>query len=103
MSICCPSTFSRASPGFNKEIYVDFMGAQIKTLTFSAYIMRLFPENVQTHASTMVKGMINLLENCPKEVASLRKELLVASRHILQTEFRNRKSRAVRLCSSIAS
>ncbi|XP_035793214.1 transcription-associated protein 1-like isoform X2 [Anopheles albimanus] len=84
-----PTSAHKASPGFNKEIYVDFMGAQIKTLTFSAYIMRLFPENVQTHASTMVKGMINLLENCPKEVASLRKELLVASRHILQTEFRN--------------
>ncbi|XP_052871771.1 transcription-associated protein 1 isoform X2 [Anopheles cruzii] len=84
-----PTSAHKASPGFNKEIYVDFMGAQIKTLTFSAYIMRLFPDNVQTHASTMVKGMINLLENCPKEVASLRKELLVASRHILQTEFRN--------------
>lgn len=68
------------------------MGAQIKTLTFSAYILRLFPDAVHTHASTMVKGMINLLESCPKEVASLRKELLVASRHILQTEFRNRKT-----------
>ncbi|XP_058123036.1 transcription-associated protein 1 [Anopheles ziemanni] len=84
-----PSLAHKNSPGFNKEIYVDFMGAQIKTLTFSAYILRLFPEVVNTHATTMVKGMINLLESCPKEVASLRKELLVASRHILQTEFRN--------------
>uniref|UniRef100_A0A6E8VNF8 FAT domain-containing protein n=1 Tax=Anopheles coluzzii TaxID=1518534 RepID=A0A6E8VNF8_ANOCL len=84
-----PSLAHKNSPGFNKETYVDFMGAQIKTLTFSAYILRLFPDAVHTHASTMVKGMINLLESCPKEVASLRKELLVASRHILQTEFRN--------------
>ncbi|XP_053674176.1 transcription-associated protein 1 [Anopheles nili] len=84
-----PSLAHKNSPGFNKETYVDFMGAQIKTLTFSAYILRLFSDAVHTHASTMVKGMINLLESCPKEVASLRKELLVASRHILQTEFRN--------------
>lgn len=70
---------------------MDFMGAQIKTLAFSAYIIRLFQDVILTHAPTMVKGMLNLLESCPKEVAHLRKELLVATRHILATELRNRK------------
>ena len=39
----------------------------------------------------MVKGMLSLLENCPPEVAHLRKELLIAARHILATELRTRK------------
>ncbi|EAT34853.1 AAEL012951-PA, partial [Aedes aegypti] len=83
------SYFYRNSPAFNKEIYVDFMGAQIKTLAFSAYIIRLFQDVILNHAPTMVKGMLNLLESCPKEVAHLRKELLVATRHILATDLRN--------------
>ena len=30
------------SPAFNKEVYVDFMAAQIKTLSFLAYIVRIY-------------------------------------------------------------
>lgn len=80
----------RNSPNFNKEIFVDFMGAQIKTLSFLAYIIRLFQEVIQSHSPTMVKGMLSLLQLCPKEVAHLRKELLVATRHILATDLRNK-------------
>lgn len=36
----------------------------------------------------MVRGMIALLTVCPHEVAHLRKELLIAARHILATELR---------------
>jgi transformation/transcription domain-associated protein len=36
----------------------------------------------------MVKGMLSLLTVCPHEVAHLRKELLIAARHILATELR---------------
>ena len=34
--------FCRKSPSFNKEIYVDFVAAQIKTLSFLAYIIRIY-------------------------------------------------------------
>ena len=37
----------------------------------------------------MVKGMLGLLQLCPQEVAHLRKELLIAARHILATDLRN--------------
>lgn len=37
-----PTLVQRNSPSFNKEVFVDFMGAQIKTLSFLAYIIRLF-------------------------------------------------------------
>lgn len=36
--------------------------------------------------------MLQLLSNCPAETAHLRKELLIAAKHILTTELRNRTS-----------
>ena len=42
------------------------------------------------YASNMVQGMVALLQNCPQEVAHLRRELLIAARHILATDLRNR-------------
>lgn len=85
-----PSLAQRMAPSFNKEVFVDFMGAQIKTLSFLAYIIRLFLEIILTHAPSLVKGMLSLLQLCPKEVAHLRKELLIAARHILATDLRNK-------------
>jgi transformation/transcription domain-associated protein len=38
-----PPQHLRQSPAFNKEVFVDFMGAQIKTLSFLAYIIRWVP------------------------------------------------------------
>lgn len=37
----------------------------------------------------LVEGMLGLLSLCPMEVSHLRKELLIATRHILATELRN--------------
>ena len=83
-----PTPQQRAHKDFNKEVFVDFMGAQIKTLSFLAYIIRIYQEVVSQHSGLMVKGMLSLLTVCPHEVAHLRKELLIAARHILATELR---------------
>ena len=83
-----PSTQHKSNPGFNKEIFVDFIGAQIKTLSFLAYIIRIYQDAVTQQAALMVKGILGLLSLCPMEVAHLRKELLIASRHILATDLR---------------
>lgn len=83
-----PSAQHKSNPGFNKEIFVDFIGAQIKTLSFLAYIIRIYQEAVTQQAALMVKGILGLLSLCPMEVAHLRKELLIASRHILATDLR---------------
>jgi hypothetical protein len=79
----------RANVAFNKEVFVDFIAAQIKTLSFLAYIIRIYQEIVNTHAPQMVKGMLGLLTLCPQEAAHLRKELLIAAKHILATDLRN--------------
>ena len=86
------SALFRANQSFNKEVYVDFIAAQIKTLSFLAYIIRIYQESINVHAPMMVKGMLGLLTFCPQEVAHLRKELLIAARHILATELRNSES-----------
>lgn len=83
-----PSAQHKAHPAFNKEVFVDFVGAQVKTLSFLAYIIRIYQEAVTQHAPTMVKGILSLLTSCPMEVAHLRKELLIAFRHILATDLR---------------
>ncbi|XP_067013941.2 transformation/transcription domain-associated protein [Anabrus simplex] len=83
-----PTVAQRTHPDFNKEVYVDFMGAQIKTLSFLAFIIRLYQEVVAQHATHMVKGLLGLLSLCPQEVAHLRKELLIAARHILSTDLK---------------
>nr|CAH7738954.1 unnamed protein product [Callosobruchus chinensis] len=84
-----PTLEQRQADTFNKEIFVDFMGAQIKTLSFLAYIIKIYQEVVQAHATKMVQGMLGLLTLCPQEVAHLRRELLIAARHILATDLRN--------------
>ena len=43
---------------------------------------------VNTYSQNMVGGMLGLLRYCPQEVAHLRKELLIAARHILATDLR---------------
>ncbi|MGH0116977.1 UNVERIFIED_CONTAM: hypothetical protein FKN15_024922 [Acipenser sinensis] len=75
---------------YNKELYADFIAAQIKTLSFLAYIIRIYQELVANYSQQMVKGMLQLLSNCPSETAHLRKELLIAAKHILTTDLRSR-------------
>uniref|UniRef100_I3KUZ2 Transformation/transcription domain-associated protein n=1 Tax=Oreochromis niloticus TaxID=8128 RepID=I3KUZ2_ORENI len=74
---------------YNKELYADFIAAQIKTLSFLAYIIRIYQDLVAKYSQQMVKGMLQLLTNCPSETAHLRKELLIAAKHILTTDLRS--------------
>ncbi|XP_045469394.1 transcription-associated protein 1 isoform X2 [Harmonia axyridis] len=85
-----PTLEQREAETFNKEIFVDFMGAQVKTLSFLAYIIKIYQDVVQQHSQLLVQGMLGLLTLCPMEVAHLRRELLIAARHILATDLRNK-------------
>lgn len=80
---------------------MDFIAAQIKTLSFLAYIIRIYQEAVNSHSAQLVKGMLSLLTLCPCEVAHLRKELLIAARHILATDLRNSKNFVIWLLSAV--
>lgn len=53
-------------------------------------ILFFLQELVAKYSQQMVKGMLQLLSNCPAETAHLRKELLIAAKHILTTDLRSR-------------
>lgn len=82
-----PSESNRKIP-FNKEIYVDFNAAQIKALSFLAYVVKLPIQLIRDNSQKLIVGFLSLLKNCPPEVAHLRKELLVAAKHILATDLK---------------
>lgn len=58
-------------------------------MSFVAYFLRMSASTLQKHRTTIPELVVRLLKDCPSEGASHRKELLIAARHILQTDFRN--------------
>ena len=56
---------------------------------------------MQNFSQQLVQGHLNLLSLCPQEVAHLRKELLIAAKHILATDLRNSKLLSVFVCLQI--
>lgn len=54
------------------------------------FVCPLYQDLVGKYSQQMVKGMLQLLSNCPSETAHLRKELLIAAKHILTTDLRSR-------------
>lgn len=68
--------------------FVDFIAAQVKTLSFLTYLLRGTPDYVRPHKDTIPMSVVQLLVSCPHDSIAVRKELLVATRHILATDFR---------------
>eukprot|EP00658_Telonema_sp_P-2_P025418 TRINITY_DN20235_c0_g1_i3.p1 TRINITY_DN20235_c0_g1~~TRINITY_DN20235_c0_g1_i3.p1 ORF type:complete len:338 (+),score=86.97 TRINITY_DN20235_c0_g1_i3:64-1014(+) len=70
----------------HKDRFADFMAAQVKTLYYITYHLRSFTEIMTPYRDSITVSVIQLLMNCPSESVSMRRELLVATRHILQTD-----------------
>lgn len=60
-----------------------------QALSFLAYMLRYYPDKFKSYQETFPSCVIHLLRVCPEESTALRKELLIAMRHILVTDFRN--------------
>lgn len=72
----------------NRAAYGEFIIAQVKTMSFLAYALRSFPSALKQYNSLIPDFVVRLLQDCPCELSAARKELLVATRHILSTDFR---------------
>lgn len=72
----------------NRSVYNDFIVAQVKTMSFLAYILRSYATLLRSFQSQIPDVVLRLLRECPPESSGTRKELLVATRHILSTDFR---------------
>lgn len=77
----------RQTPQF-ASLYVDFIASQVKTLSFLTYLLRGSAEWVRPHGAIIPRSVVQLLVSCPHDSLQVRKELLVATRHILATDFR---------------
>lgn len=53
--------------------YADYVSAQVKTLSFLAYITRGFASIIRPHYSLIPTNVIRLLRSCPPDCASARK------------------------------
>ncbi|KAH8869064.1 Transformation/transcription domain-associated protein [Schistosoma japonicum] len=81
-----PTEEQKRNSNFSQEVFIDFMAAQVKTLSFLAYVIKIYQDSVELHSVSLVQGMMNLLINCPPSVTNMRKEFFIAARHILSAQ-----------------
>ncbi|KOS19655.1 Transcription-associated protein 1 [Escovopsis weberi] len=72
----------------NRAAFGDFITAQIKTMSFLAYLLRSYSAQLSDFLPTLPDIVIRLLKDCPREKSGTRKELLIAIRHIINYNFR---------------
>lgn len=72
----------------NRAAFGDFITAQVKTMSFLAYLLRVYAQQLNDFLPTLPDIVVRLLKDCPREKSSARKELLVAIRHIINFNFR---------------
>eukprot|EP00939_MAST-03C_sp_MAST-3C-sp1_P004697 g4697.t1 len=71
-----------------RQKFCDFIACQVKTLSFLTYLLRGFDGVMRPYEATISDCVVSLLKSCPSESITTRRELLVATRHILATDFR---------------
>jgi transformation/transcription domain-associated protein len=75
-----------------KRLYLstvrDLVAAQAKTLSFLIYLLRTFTKELKPYENQLAANVVALIRSCPRESIGTRRELLVATRHLLNSEFR---------------
>ncbi|GAB4848475.1 hypothetical protein Ancab_003180 [Ancistrocladus abbreviatus] len=74
-------------PPHLKTHFIELKGAQVKTVSFLTYLLKSFADYIRPHEESICKSIVNLLVTCSDSV-SIRKELLVALKHVLSTDFK---------------
>jgi transformation/transcription domain-associated protein len=72
----------------NRVAYLELKALQIKTVSFLAFVLKSFIGLFQNDVLVVANCVVALMKDCPPESSSSRKELLVATRHIWQTDFK---------------
>ncbi|KAF8592382.1 hypothetical protein K439DRAFT_1323691 [Ramaria rubella] len=72
----------------NKGHFAEFVTSQVKTMSFLAYVLRGANDSLRAYQDQIPRAIVRMLQDCPPEAAATRKELLIATRHVLSTEFR---------------
>jgi transformation/transcription domain-associated protein len=82
-------TFVGVAPGIkNRALFTEMVVAQVKTMSFLAYVIKGSTVHMRPYAHVVPGIAVRLLQDCPPEASTTRKELLVAIRHIFTTDLR---------------
>ncbi|PHT91150.1 hypothetical protein T459_06263 [Capsicum annuum] len=76
--------------GFGSGLSVTWLiggGGGEETVSFLTYLLKSFADYIKPHEESICKSIVNLLVTCSDSV-SIRKELLVALKHVLGTDFK---------------
>ncbi|TID14916.1 hypothetical protein CANINC_004587 [Pichia inconspicua] len=75
----------------NNQLYNDFNFAQVKASSFMAYVLirKSASQTVEAYHQDVPDLIIRLLQDCPRELSTARRELLHAIRHVLSTNLRS--------------
>lgn len=72
----------------NRAAFGELITAQVKMMSFLAYLLRVYVQQLQDFLPVLPDIVVRLLRDCPSEKSSTRKELLVAIRHTINFNFR---------------
>nr|CCA20235.1 phosphatidylinositol kinase (PIKL3) putative [Albugo laibachii Nc14] len=84
ISLQAPQDAARIYP----DRYHDLLDSQVKTLSFVTYLQRGCADLMRPYQNTICESAVKLLIACPEDALLLRKDIFVATRHIISTEFR---------------
>lgn len=84
LSIRPPKKYPRQCASRSREL----IAAQAKTLSFLTYLLRSFSNDLKPYEERLANNVVSLMAICPHESVATRKELLVATRHLLNSDFR---------------
>nr|POE59707.1 putative transcription-associated protein 1 [Quercus suber] len=82
-----PAAGPEKVPPHLKTHFIELKGAQVKTVSFLTYLLKSFADYIRPHEESICKSIVNLLVTCSDSV-TIRKELLVALKHVLGTDFK---------------
>ncbi|ETL42257.1 hypothetical protein L916_06859 [Phytophthora nicotianae] len=84
LALRAPDTAATTHP----SRYLDFLDCQVKTLSFVTYLLRGCANLMRPFQDAICENTVKLLIACPKDAFVLRKDIFVAARHIISTDFR---------------
>jgi transformation/transcription domain-associated protein len=83
------TVFTGVSPNIrNRAAFADFITVQVKTMSFLAYLLRVYSQYLTDFIPALTNIVVRLLKDCPREKSGTKKELLVGIRHIINFNFR---------------
>ncbi|KAJ7590989.1 hypothetical protein C8J56DRAFT_1135339 [Mycena floridula] len=70
----------------NPVAYSELVNAQIKLLSYIAWRFRPNEKQLEPHADSMMLMTLRILQDCPRDSVSFRKELMLVFRHFMATK-----------------